>query len=568
MIKILSVVLAAFFACAGALASGLEWHGRGSGGEKIYMIAHHEDGLWQLEIFSVAPGKLQERTGYFAAASEEALMALADGVAGVELLMRDAGQNDAAVVTTELSGRYLWKVRGDWNEEWEKRYAGWVQSTINTDFFTDHNIATNCADLVIAARWIFSRINGLPAGNFLHGSRVYFTQDSFKEKWKKLPTHEEWNKDALFLAALDYLLENSGVITLMKDSYPIAINRESVLPGAFIMYQTDTDNHSRLVAAVDTSDMFGLGSGMPVWTIESTSPRIVRKVFFGSYWDIDQPKYGQGGFMRTRWPVLRGGKWQPKSAKEMPWYSREQFEKGFVPPGEIFSLSVARAINPDFKLRRVYDQGFEQYSKLVYRRAALVEEGFKACDGAGSSCRPGSYLYENWSTPERDMKMLKMLLILQNLRGRFEAEDGLEKSRRDWLYNMEDHGFTVYSGKRFSLGAVSSALLSGSVSSDPRASLPKRWGLESRLLYPKFRETFRKTMDGWTALVRPPMKLRVLAELALGHCNYVPEEECKAFNLMALDDRIEYSGKTQSLLDWAKEVLKISPCMQRIVMAY
>jgi len=111
MIKILSVVLAAFFACAGALASGLEWHGRGSGGEKIYMIAHHEDGLWQLEIFSVAPGKLQERTGYFAAASEEALMALADGVAGLDAATPVATSGSQYQVPTALAyGTWYWRV--------------------------------------------------------------------------------------------------------------------------------------------------------------------------------------------------------------------------------------------------------------------------------------------------------------------------------------------------------------------------------------------------------------------------------------------------------------------------
>jgi hypothetical protein len=112
------------------------------------------------------------------------------------------------------------------------------------EFFYKNKVATDCADVAIAARWIFARIHKMPAAQTLAEPNVLFSNESFRNAWSDLPTHEDWTQDQLFRVALDYVLDNTYTHTLWKDSCSIHISQPTFLwhtPLKFIRFQWPHD---------------------------------------------------------------------------------------------------------------------------------------------------------------------------------------------------------------------------------------------------------------------------------------------------------------------------------------
>jgi hypothetical protein len=105
--------------------------------------------------------------------------------------------------TLNESPDQIWEV-GDrrWTVEEEYRFGKWVDENITEDFFIRHRIPTDCADAVYATRWIYARINHLPAAATTKDGRLI---GHWSTDWKYIPTDAEWHKDERFRAALLYL---------------------------------------------------------------------------------------------------------------------------------------------------------------------------------------------------------------------------------------------------------------------------------------------------------------------------------------------------------------------------
>jgi len=86
----------------------------------------------------------------------------------------------------------VWEV-GDrrWTVEEERGFEKWVEETITEDFFIRYQIPTDCADAVYAIRWIYARINHLPAAATTREGRWI---GHWSTEWKHLPTHPEWHR--------------------------------------------------------------------------------------------------------------------------------------------------------------------------------------------------------------------------------------------------------------------------------------------------------------------------------------------------------------------------------------
>lgn len=149
---------------------------------------------------------------------------------------------------TEVPGTTLWKVENQWSTEWENKYAQWVRENVGPDFFQRYKISTDCADIAFAFRWIFARNNALPAANKLPGSSSMFTHESLKQEWAKLPTDSEWSKDKRFLAALNYLMRMVYTHSLMDDSYPIKISKETFIEGTHHLSIYEHSGHTLFVS--------------------------------------------------------------------------------------------------------------------------------------------------------------------------------------------------------------------------------------------------------------------------------------------------------------------------------
>jgi hypothetical protein len=162
------------------------------------------------------------------------------------------------------STNQVWEV-GDrrWTVEEERRFEKWVEETITEDFFIRYQIPTDCADVVYAIRWIYARINHLPAAATTREGRWI---GHWSTDWKHLSTHPEWQMDERFRAALRYLLPMTWTGTLPFDTYPIRISSDSVTPGTLFLL---TESHTGMIGHVflDGSQVHPLQtweSGLPV----------------------------------------------------------------------------------------------------------------------------------------------------------------------------------------------------------------------------------------------------------------------------------------------------------------
>src|SRR5512139_1011588 len=167
------------------------------------------------------------------------------------------------------SADQLWEV-GDrrWTVEEERRFERWVGETITEDFFIRYKIPTDCADAVYAIRWIYARINHLPAAaTTINGRQI----GHWSTDWKYLPTHPDWHQDERFRAALLCLFPKTWTGTLPFDTYPIRVSPDSVRPGSLFLV---TQSHTGIIGHV-----FLDGSqAHPLQTWESALPVKVQKL--------------------------------------------------------------------------------------------------------------------------------------------------------------------------------------------------------------------------------------------------------------------------------------------------
>ena len=261
------------------------------GKDHIYTLSQ-QDGRWAVSLFVVPQGKLQDHrwTRDFSKYSEALRYFYHLRKNAPPFLYKIQAQEPAPYVSTEAKGEVVWKTENQWSWDWEKDYGQWLKEHFHEGFYEDHQIRIDCADNPLAIRWIYSRVRKLPAGNQLAGSGVIFSNESMKQKWTKLPTHKDWHQDKRFLAALDYILDNSYTHTLLQDAYPIAINSDAFLGGTITVRLQDWTGHAQVISEVNQTD----NTRPPIYILESTSPRNVQKLFSSSFsWSKMKKKKGR-----------------------------------------------------------------------------------------------------------------------------------------------------------------------------------------------------------------------------------------------------------------------------------
>jgi hypothetical protein len=157
----------------------------------------------------------------------------------------------------------VWKVgQNRWTIQEEDNYSKWIETNITEDFFIRHEIRVDCADVPYAARWIYSRINHLPAAARTADNRFI---GHWSKDWARLPTNATWDKDRRFRAALMAMLSSTSTRTLPFDTYPIQIAADSVTAGTTFLI---TGDHAGIV-----SHIFMDGStAHPIQTLEANLP--------------------------------------------------------------------------------------------------------------------------------------------------------------------------------------------------------------------------------------------------------------------------------------------------------
>ncbi len=230
----------------------------------------------------------------------------------------------------------VWRVGNRrWNESWERKYQQWLDTkTIDSHFFMDLGIPTDCGEAVIFLRAIFSRIHNLPA-SFKGGEYGHYNKT-----WARLPTVKVWSpknwkedfkKDKRFQRAIKVWGLNTGTVHLYRDLYPIALSNSESTPSdalnAGVVYLTS--GHAETLINNSQSRV------RPLKTIGSSSPRGMRtldiRIFSikepdGLEESLEKNKIPKTGLYRWNWTVSCNGKYKKVSDEDMPYYSTEQFD--------------------------------------------------------------------------------------------------------------------------------------------------------------------------------------------------------------------------------------------------
>ncbi len=358
------------------------------------------------------------------------------------------------------SSDQVWEV-GDrrWTLEEEYQFGKWVKENISEDLFIHHNIPTDCADAVYAIRWIYSRINHLPAAATTADGKFI---GHWSTDWKHLPTDPEWHMDKRFRAVLFYLFPRIRTGTLPLDTYPIRISPDSVIPGTLFLV---TESHTGIIRHVSLDG----SHAHPLLTWESALPVKVQKLSQGYFFSAKPESKARSGLVKFRWPVFKNGEWEYLPVQEHPFYSEEQYQSAFYRDDPDFVEAVARRIDPkayDPKEKMVKVMG--TITRFLKERVSIVLTGYRECCWGG--CHRASDLWEIHHTSGRDGMIILMMDHLSEIiaSNRLDKEMVKERMKAISIDISEKRSLTFYDVYQNYLW----------LSSDPEDSIEARWGLE------------------------------------------------------------------------------------------
>ena len=370
-------------------------------------------------------------------------------------------------LTPAPSRAALWTAERAWSEDEEAGFARFVESEVDADFFVRAHLAHDCADILYGLRWIYARERRLPAAaTTLDGSLVGHWSDRFGPV-----SAGDWTRDANFLAALRFVFEMTGTRTLPEDTYPVAIDREHLRAG--VVYREE--NHAYVVGRVVLDGT----EPHPFVTWESTLPPAVRPLRVGVFAPAS-PQAGSGdGLKRFRWVEKTAAGWRLVPLERQSGYSVEQFDTP-LRDGRSLAEFVARRLAPEDAPPIVQVLRYlAQAERLARERVPIVLAGHRACAHARGSeaCGEGGALWELYSTPNRDARMLG---YLARVRALVDARD----VEPEWVMELLaakaiDVGAPVLPGSADASRIDLTDLYRNArfVSSEPGDTIEKRWGL-------------------------------------------------------------------------------------------
>lgn len=539
-------------------------------GLRQYLVLHSSQSGWTVDVFQQQRDGWQDRVLHQEFSNhnqaEQQFKAL---FMGLQAEPFQAEQNPSELRSND--GEELWHASQSWSWDWELKYAQWVHDSVDIHFYQKYNIPTDCADVAYTLRWIFARMNGLPVANRLGGAGNWFTNRSLRPEWKKLKTADNWYEDQRFLAALEYLMVNTYTHTLVRDSYPIAIRREAFLDGTYHLHLRKVSGHTRIVHHVDFSE----SAVMPFMTMASNEPRIVRELYESAFWDPDQPKQGDGGFLHMRWPLFTANGVSLVAQEQMPYFSNEEYAEDFIPnPKMGFSQAVMLRLKPDFDPVKGMQVGFSDLQGLLQQRVQIVNEGYKTC--APDKCPEGSQQYEDWSTPSRDGRILDLIENLKTML--FSFPDQATLLFQAWNQELEKPYLNL-NGDQFSLKAIIFAWEKKIFSSDPNVQPSRRWGLQATgavanltsSLQDQLAKRQKRIASQGSSCIRGcdpntpgysrwntfqmDYDLMQLRSVATGYCGAFSSQQCNTFKDLLDHQFVDAIGRRENLGAWLDDLI-------------
>ena len=465
--------------------------------------------------------------------------------------------------------QYIWLAKNQWNDEWERKYAAWLQNEVTPEFFKKYKIQTDCADALVGLRWIFARMNSLPVANTVADTGGLFGHYSMKKEWRKYDTATNWYDDELFMAALDYVMNLTSTRTVVNDGFPVRIDKEGLIAGTFIITQNNGSGHAKII----TETHYDEATELPVYTLASTSPRALRVLAKEVFLDQDWPYKGNKEIMAFRWPVVVNSTWVLQKKDARPTYSEEQFDPSIKDEFPAFIQFVLSRVKESYDPLKLVEMGVNDITGYAQQRVQIVTKGYEYCKR--NDCRPGSTGDEDWGTPARDAKLLKKFHDIDMLVKEFgNFSPGLNDR---WVAGLRAAKITIegvpvtLTGLRF----IMENNLFSSLGSDTPA---RRWGLNADELMTKWMGQVQKLLSDRDAVIARPenpcstdcfpktnlwvglstyhidLELNQLYTEITTYCTLIDVRACQTFFETKAQKALSFNGETKTLQTWFKTI--------------
>jgi len=352
----------------------------------------------------------------------------------------------------------VWHALHEWTMEEELRFGAWCSEYVDENFFLNHRIPIDCADVPYGLRWIYARIRRLPAAaTGRYGTFVgHWSRD-----WDHLGSYSRWDKDPRFRAALSSVLSMTTTESIPNDTYPIGVTPDCITPGTVFL---TTEAHTGVIARVilDGSTIH------PLQTWEASLPVKRQKMKMRDFLMHSPNAANQSGLVKFRWVEKADGHWRYIDRQAQPVYSEEQYGPPFFRETTVYVEAVAKRIDsrqhdPRLKAQRVVDF----IVKMLDERVPIVLSGYGYC--SEEPCPEGSDMWEAYSTPLRDRKIRLLFWYLDTI----IAENHLDP--KPLLARMKAITFDI--NEKTTVDLLHIYRNRDWLSYDPDDSIEMRWGL-------------------------------------------------------------------------------------------
>lgn len=363
------------------------------------------------------------------------------------------------LASSSVSRGEVWHALYQWTMEEELRFGAWVSEYVDENFFINHRIPIDCADVSYGLRWIYSRIRRLPAA--ATGKYGEFV-GHWSKGWDHLPSYSRWDKDPRFRRALFSVLAITTTESIPNDTYPIEVTPSYVTPGTVFL---TTEAHTGVIARVilDGSTIH------PLQTWEASLPVKRQKLKMRDFLMHNPNAANQSGLLKFRWLEKIDGQWRYIDRQTQPAYSEEQYGPAFFLETRVYADAVARRIDrrqhdAQEKAERVIDY----IVKMLDERVLIVLSGYGYC--SKKPCPEISNMWEVYSTPLRDRKIRLLFWYLDTIMKQNHLDP------KPLLARMEAIHFDI--GNKKTIDLLHIYRNREWLSYDPDDSIEMRWGLK------------------------------------------------------------------------------------------
>jgi hypothetical protein len=398
-----------------------------------------------------------------------------------------------ALALAATSEAAVWSTTNQWSEAKEREFGKFINN-LPLDFFSRpgtaySGIPTDCADAAYFLRTIFAFENGLPVDFFNWENRDLSNTSS---DFDSFPAGRE-----RLLKFMNRLRRATDTGTLIRETYPIAINRSSVRPGSMFLHSPKKGEGPKVYNSAHVFYVQNVANNGLVTYISSTVPIAVRNLNARNGY-VFTPFNINSGYRAWKWPgtmtqaletrnngsteQFRLGRWKTFSELNM---GNDGGRAALANQMDAWSDAVrarlqgsgaGRTIDPTEELNAVIGNimgGIRERIKIVQAGAKLYQSRY-----GGRGCMSEKD-YDDLSTPSRDTRIQHELQYLEPAATRYVQSQGAYDTQSALTKLYAKYRFEIAPGYFADLNQMSEAFLTAKALSisEPEHSIAARWGI-------------------------------------------------------------------------------------------